>query len=265
MWGTGVNATDPSALAAHHSVWFKEYGAGCLAYSAAAVATFVGSGLALKAMEVDKPVRAFTMLALLLTMLAAGGVATVRHSRRLSVGELESLLPLLKLSDTVRAYAETIVALHRSKRPQAEIEEGMATLNALLDEEARLVETRARLAGSDGRNEREALASERERIAQKVAATRDAGARVALEQSLSLVEERQALFEAQGSHLERIDAHLELLRQAVLSTRDAARRLGGAPVATAPDLATDTLRSAVANARAQTQATERALAELRAI
>lgn len=265
MWGTGLNTTDAGAAAAYQTAWFKEYGAGCFAYAAGALVTFVGSAVALKAMEVDKPVRLFTMFALLLGMIALGGVATVRHSRRLSVTELESMLPLLKLSDMGRAYAETIVALHRSGRPKAEIEESMTTLNALLDEESRLIDARARLTGTDTRNEREGLAEERERIAQKIATTRDASAREALEQSLSLVEERQSLFESQGSSLERIDAHLELLRQAVLSTRDAARRLSGAPSATTADFGTDELRSAIAVARAQTQETERALAELRTI
>lgn len=265
MWGTNMVIKDRSDYTAYQSAWFKEYGAGCLAWCAGAVATFIGALAALKMTHVDKSVLVFTMIALALGMIAAGGFATVRHARRLSVTELESLLPLLKLSDTGHAYAETIVALHRSGRPKAEIEDSMTALNALLDEEARLVETRTRLAGTDARDEREGLGAERDRLAAKLAATHDPGAREALAQSLTLLEERQTLFSLQGSHLERIDAHLELLRQAVLSTRDAARRLSGAPAATAPDLATDGLRSAIAVARARTTETEQALAELRAI
>lgn len=77
------------------------------------------------------------------------------------------------------------------------------------------------------------------------------------------MDERLAAHDAQGGQVERIDAHLELLRQAVLATRDAARHRGAAP-ADVP-LETDALRAAVSQARAQTQATEQALAELNAI
>jgi hypothetical protein len=265
MWGTNYATTDPAAISAHQNAWFKEYGWGCLGYCAGAFALFVASGIGLKALEVDKPVRVLTMILMLVAFIAAGGIATVRHSRRLSVGELESLLPIIKLSDMGRAYSETIIALYRSGRPKEEIEESMVALNALLDEEARLVDVRTRLTGTDLTNERESLAAERQRIEGKIAVTKDPDARQAFEQSLSLVEERQNLFASQGTSIERIDAHLELLRPAVLSTRDAARRLSGAPSASTADLAIGDLRSAIATARAQTQETERALAELRAI
>ncbi|RYG25068.1 hypothetical protein EON82_08445 [bacterium] len=265
MWGTGYATTDASVISAHQSAWFKEYGAGCLGYCFGAFALFCATGWGLKAFEVDKPVRVLTMILVLIGLIAAGAIATVRHSRNLSVNELESVLPLLKLSDMGKAYSETIIALHRSGRPKAEIEESMIALNALLDEEARLVDVRTRLAGTDLTNEREVLAAERQRILDKIASTKDPSARDAFEQSLALVEERQTLFESQGTSIERLDAHLELLRQAVLSTRDAARRLSGAPTASIADLAIGDLRSAIATARAQTQETERALAELRAV
>jgi hypothetical protein len=265
MWGTGYATNDPAAIAQQQSVWFKEYGAGCAAYCIGGFAFFLTTILTLKSLHVSKPVDLFVVLFMILGFIAAGIIATKRHARRLSVTELESLLPLLKLSDTGRAYAETIIALHRSGRPKEEIEESMLALNALLDEEDRLVDVRTRLSGTDLTNERESLAAERQRIVDKIALTKDQSAREAFEQSLSLVEERQNLFESQGTSIERLDAHLELLRQAVLSARDAARRISGAPTASTADLAIGDLRSAIATARAQTQETERALAELRAI
>lgn len=211
-----------------------------------------------------KPVKIAIVFSLLGILAAATTVAFSKSRRFMSLEKLEALLPGAKLSETQRAYGHTIVALGKAGQPQYEIQETMRALNALLDEESHLLATRARLTGTDDQDERAHLAAERERLAAKTAAARDSSARAAFEQSLGLLDERLTSLDTQGTHLERIDAHLELLRQAVLATRDAARRLNGGAIATAPDLATDSLRSAVALARAQTQATEQALAELRA-
>jgi len=211
----------------------------------------------------SKGFRVMTCLGVLITMVATliGGFYVNR--RRISLRELETLLPLLDLTDTQRAYAQTVVALGNMGQSRAEIDETMLALNALLDEEARLLTAREQILGSDNHDERAELGSERTNLYARMTAAQDAGARSAFEQSIVLLDERLASLDSQGAHLERIDAHLELLRQAVLATRDAARRLQGG--VRAPDLATDSLRSAVALARAQTQATEAALAELRAI
>ena len=257
--GSG-DAEANKALNAHFPVWAQTYGVGCAGYCVVATLPFLATIFAQR--HLGSPWTGIAVLASFLLFFAIMGAAYMRNRRQLTVAELESLLPGLDLTETQRAYAEMVVTLSEQGQPAAET---MTALNALLDEERRLVETRHRLTGSDVANERETLTSERERLAARAAGARDAVARDALEQSLALLDERRAIFDLQGDHLERIEAHLELLRQAVLSTRDAARRLGGAPVATAPDLATDTLRAAVANARAQTQATEQALAELRAI
>ncbi len=211
-----------------------------------------------------KPVKIAIVFGLLGVLAAATTVAFSRSRRFMSLEKLEKLLPGAKLSETQRAYGHTVVALGKAGQPQYEIEETMRALNALLDEESHLLSTRARLTGTDDQDERAHLKAERERLAERTAAARDSSARAAFEQSLGLLDERLKSLDTQGTHLERIDAHLELLRQAVLATRDAARRLNGGAIATAPDLATDSLRSAVALARAQTQATEQALAELRA-
>ena len=97
-----------------------------------------------------------------------------------------------------------------------------------------------------------------ESLAENVASIRAAAD---LEESISdLVALLRDRVEGVKALHERIDAHLELLRQAVLATRDAALHVGALP-----DLATDSLRSAVALARAQSGATERALAELNAV
>lgn len=247
---------------AHQKVWFQEYGKGCLLYSAGAVATFVASTAF--AHDMAKPWKALFLLGVMAAVFAIGALAYWRNLRQLTAPELAALMPMLDLTEGQRAYAETVVALDRSGRPMAEIEETMVALNALLDEEARLVEARERLAGADLAAGREGLQKERERIAAKAAGARDPEARAAFEQSLALLDERIAALDAQGGGLERIDAHLELLRQALLATRDAALHRGAAPTIL-PDLGADALRSAVSRARAQTQATEQALAELNAI
>ncbi len=259
----GGDAEANKAMNAHFPIWAQTYGVGCAAYCVAGALPFVASIFAKP--YLGKPGTGLAVMASFVFFFALMTFAYLRNRRQMTVAELKSLLPGLELTDTPRANAETLVTLTDQGRPATETQETMAALNALLDEEKRLTETRQRLTGSNVANERDALAAERDRLATKAAAAKDATARDAFEQSLALLDERRAIFDLQGDHLERIDAHLELLRQAVLSTRDAARRLGGAPVATAPDLATDTLRNAVANARAQSQATEQALAELKAM
>lgn len=205
------------------------------------------------------------MFLLMGAMLALGAWNLARKTRNLSSEGLRVLLPSLDLTDSQRAYAETIVALGRSGRSKAEVEETTTALNALLDEETRLEGHRERAAGQEAGDALARLESERDALRVKADATTDTGARDAYAQSLVLLEERIAGLRADDGTLERIDAHLALLRQAILATRDAARRLDSAPTLSAPDLATDSLRSAVALARAQTTETERALAELRAI
>jgi hypothetical protein len=263
MFNTNLASKDAKALAEFQKEWFKEYGLWLLGWVAALVFAFVGA-ISFTAGQ-PKGVRVATILGILITMVSSLIAGLMVNRRRMSLKELETLLPILDLTETQRAYAQTVVALGNMGQSRGEIDETMRALNALLDEETRLLATRTRLSGSESQDERAHLVSERERLAGKTSSAQDPSARAAFEQSLGLLDERLKSFEMQGTHLERIDAHLELLRQAVLATRDAARRLNGGAVVTAPDLATDSLRSAVALARAQTQATEAALAELRAI
>ncbi len=249
---------DAKMVAEHQRVWFKEYGKGCFLYAALSCVAFFGAIPI--AVGMAKPWKALFLLGVMAAIALAGVFAYLRNLRQLTAPELAALLPMLDLTEGQRAYAETLVALERSGRPRAEIEETMAALNALLDEEARLIGARDLVRGSQ--QGREPLVQERERLALRAAEAHDAEARLAYETSLALLGERLAAFDAQGSQIERIDAHLELLRQAVLATRDAAHHRSAAPAG--PDLGTDALRSAVALARAQSQATERALAELNA-
>ena len=251
-------------VAAYHNLWFKEHGWGCLAYVVTAISVFFATGFGLKALEMDKSSRGLLMIALLVIMIVTGFAELMRQSRTLTVARLHAMLPLLKLSETRRAYADSLIALHRSGRAQEEIEESMAALNALLDEEARLTRLLEHLAGRDLEAETPVLDGEAEDLARRIESSRDPVAKEAYAQSLSLLQERIDSLRSTDLGIERIQAHLALLRQAVFATRDAARRLAAAPSATT-ELATDALRAAVARAREQTTETERALAELRAI
>ncbi len=266
MWSGQVTsptgASTVQASVEFQKVWFQEYGKGCFAYLALCVFGFVGAVQLAQLM--DKPWRGLLMIVVLLAMVAGGLLAYRRNLRHITAPELGAILPLLDLTDVQRAYAETLVALDRSGRTPAEIEETMGALNALLDEDGKLIETRDSITGSAQRLDRQTLLSEREKIASRVASSQDPDAKAAFESSLGLVNERIASYDVLGSALERIDAHQELLRQAVLATRDAALHRAGTPIPL-PALGTDFLCAAVALARAQTTETERALAELRAI
>lgn len=261
MFNTGYSGKDAKAMAAFQTEWLKAYGVWILGWL---VATFMTMMIALAATAaMPKRVRVFVALGTLMSMVATLGAGLYVNRRRITLRELETLLPLLELTETQRAYAQTVVALGNMGQSRTEIDETMVALNALLDEESRLLTAREQILGSDHQDERSRLVEERMSLQAKMDAARDAGARSAFEQSIVLLEERLSNLDSHAAHLERIEAHLELLRQAVLATRDAARRLQGG--VRAPELATDSLRSAVALARAQTQATEAALAELRAI
>ena len=263
MLNSNLASKDAKAFAEVQREWLRQYGMWIAAWTVAFVLGTMAAGMAVA--DGPKAFRlavVFGFATVLITALIAGIFAT---RRRMSVRGLGAMLPLLDLTETQQAYAQTVVALDGAGRSKDEIDETMRTLNTLLDEEARLVGTRERIAGTEDREERAHLLAEREALAAKAAGTRIEGARAAFEQSLTLLDERLSSLDGQGFRLELIDAHLSLLRQAVLSTRDAARRITGGPTETAPDLGTDALRSAVALARGQTQAAEEALAELRAI
>ena len=265
LWSGRYTATgsgpDAKAAAEHQKVWFQTYWQGCLAYAVLSGAALIATGVL--AHDMAKPGKALFILGMMAAIAGVGVFGYVRNLRQITAPELGALLPLLELSDVQRAYSETLVALERSGRTEGEIEETMRALNALLDEDQRLVAAREAISGSEKGHDRESLVAEREKIAARIANARDPDAKAAFEGSLALLDERIQSYDALGSALERIEAHQELLRQAVLATRDAALHRAGSPAL--PDLGTDSLRSAVARAREGTQETERALAELRAI
>ncbi len=263
VWNGGIDVGG-GTISAYETQWLKEQGAGSLTFVLVATAAFTVSILGVKAMGIQGPAAKFLVLVLALAFAATLIVGATRGARNVTVGQYEALLPTLDLTAIGRAYVETMIALQRAGRPQAEADDTMRALNALLDEEARLLAMRE-ATGREPGDSFASLESERAALAAKATAAADAGAREAYGQSLSLLDERIDGLRAVDAGRERLDAHLELLRQAVLATRDAARRLGTAPAAIGSDLATDSLRAAVALARAQTTETERALAELRAI
>lgn len=259
LYGGGT-AKDLQASNAHQKVWMSEYGKGCIAYSTTAFAGLIGT-VAL-AHNLDKPGRGLVVFAYIGVMLALGFWAYMRNLRQISSAELAALLPMMDLTEAQRTYAETLIALDRSGRSKTEIDDAMRALNSLLDEDARLAEMREQLSGSPENGDRQTLIDERAKLVARAESAKDVEAKRSFEQSIALLDERIAAFDSQGGQLERIDAHRELLRQALLATRDAARHAG--TLAPTTDLATDSLRSAVALARAQSQETERALAELNA-
>ena len=263
VWNGGVGE-DSKATAAYHTQWMSEHGAGAIVYVLTATALFAASIIGTKALGLDRPLRGIIVLVLALLFAATLVYGAVRQTRSLSHSQLEALLPVLDLTETQRAYAEAMIALQASGRPKQEVDETLAALNALLDEEARLHAALETAAGGGPADGLARLAAERTALVTKAESATDSGARDAYHQSLSLLDERIAGLRAAHLGVERIEAHLELLRQAVLATRDAARRLVAAP-RVGLDFATDSLRTAVALARAQTGETERALAELRAI
>ena len=260
-----VSSNEPQALTKHQSARFGSMFVGCIPWAAGSFATFVVTALTIKTLAIHKPFAPLLLLGVLFVGMILSVLGAARNARQMSPAELEAVLPVLDLNETGRAYAETVAALHRSGSPKADVDETMGALNALLDEENRLTTLRERLAGRGEENGLAALETEGDALRARLATTADPLARDAYSQSLGLLEERLAAFRSGDVGLERVDAHLSLLRQAVLATRDAARRLDAAPSSVGTDLATDSLRAAVSHARIQTQATEQALAELRAI
>ena len=255
---------DPKSVQTYQSEWGKRHGAGCAVYLALGLALFILVVLGAKSLELAKAARVFSAMGFGMFWTFLGTFLLYRQGKHRTVAEFESLIPALDVSPTQRAYADTLIALHRSGRSPEEIEESMTTLNALLDEEARLNALLEHLAGRDLEAETPALDAEAEDLSRRIESSRDPVAKEAYAQSLSLLQERIDALRSTDLGIERVQAHLSLLRQAVFTTRDAARRLATAPSAT-PELATESLRAAVARAREQTGETERALAELRAI
>ena len=258
---TGSASPDAVATAAHNRVWVQEYGEGCAAFC------IFGGALLFAALYTSgwlrDGLRLLPILGAIALIVVVGMIAYRRNLRHMAVPELAVLLPILDLTESQRAVGEALVAIEGSGQPRETVEETMATLNALLDEEDRLLEVRRRLDAA--RPGDVALEREREGLLAALAGASDEGTRDAYAQSILLLDERAAAAQAGSGARERIEAHLALLRQTVLATRDDARRLSAGPAESLPALETDSLRAALASARAQTLATEQALAELRAI
>jgi len=259
--GTGLSNDEVKAKDAHWNVWVKTYGAGCAGVCASAFAFFVGSVVLVKALDIGKGPVALTALGAFIASFFFLYWMYQRHLKSMTNEELAALKPVLNVSPVQKAYVEAIVALSSSHAiPEEEGREIVTHLNALVDEDLRLIDQEARLTDTSYPD----LEAERDRLRSLIVSTKDPVARAAYEQSLEIAETRIASADIHDVSIERIAAQREMIRQAIYSVRESiARTHGEAPHF--PNLNIDALRQTVVTANQQARAIEAAIDEVRTI
>lgn len=169
--------------------------------------------------------------AIMLVMMAAAGIIAyayklIRSRPALSPDDIRRLLPLLHLDDGEQAYIDTLLALGENPSLNEETAAQIAReLSSLLDT---YYELQNQL---DGLREAMGTASdeEREKLRKRLQETEDTEARTALQESLQLLEHRLKNQHTLATHVQRMEAHLELILQTLKSLRESLARLKLAP------------------------------------
>lgn len=261
-WNMGNWSKDGEAerVNKHWSLWMKQYWAGCLACVVPFALSFPAAFLAKEWLGRGVP----PLITLVLFWAIGGvmiGVGYERNKRRLSVEELENLSPLLELDPVGRAYTDTVIALGKSSLPEEVAKETLASLNRVLDESERLTEA----AGTDPVDDAVPAEEERARLLALRDSATDHQARTMYDESLRLLDLRSTGRADRSARVARAEAQRELMRQTVLSVRDAV--VGAREAADGQSDTADIRRllERVADVRREADAGARAAEELRAL
>lgn len=257
LYSGKMGADDLSAVGKHQTEWFKEYGKGFAFWGAIWTVAAFGLGWLGKQMGLGPSL-------MFVTMIGAGvhaWIATKKNRRTASVKELEVLLPILNLDDTGRLYAETLVKVFQAKMPDALREEAIAELNRLMSEHDHLKAGRTKLEVAISSGQVEEIQTDIDRLTLKIQETQDPEAKRAFEQSLSIARSRMETAMRFHPYLQRIDAQLELVKQALLNLKSDLGRLELSPMVLESS-PIDGLRRSTLSIRSQADEIEKAILEL---
>jgi hypothetical protein len=188
----------------------------------------------------------------------------------LPLGRIEwrVLAGIMILSGAQKTYAEAVTTLlelsESGSMDEPRAREILADLNGLAASDRALIDRQQDLAHLAGVEDAKKLAKERDALAARRDAATDPAARAALEQSLSLLDERVALAAELAPLWERVGAQREVIAQTMASLAGALLRLKVTPTATASGAAADVEETARAIVR-QTRAVEAAVQEVVAL
>lgn len=249
------------AMKEQQSLWVKQYGKGCLAWSVFYSVAFVAA-IAVKPL-LGNPSVNFAVLAVIALGLLHASLGYQKSRKRLSTEELSALLPALDLSPVQRAYSEAALVLCSLNLPGETADDVWKQLNRLVDEEMRLRSVRER--GAIGLSAPAQVTSEMEDIRKRLDQTNDPMTREALERSLEICQERLQSVQDLSLVVERVDAQLEMLAQSMRGMRDTLQRLSTAPTDASLGLDLQPLRDTVEHASRHTQALEAAVNEVQTL
>jgi hypothetical protein len=157
---------------------------------------------------------------------------------RIVAGDLEAALQRLELSAAQRLYGETLRLALDAALPQVQGRELVRQLRALLTDDQRLAALQRRLQESDGPDQLRMAEQDQEVLEARLQREEDPQARHALAESVALCAERVAHLRALPPLQARVEAHRELLRQALLLAHATLLRARASSLtAIAPDLA----------------------------
>lgn len=220
------------------------------------------------------PAATFALTALPVGLVVVGCLPHPRNSRssiprgRLS-GEqvVRAAFKEVAVTRAERLYADIILLLLKSEerlsRPHARLRKDLLRqCNSLLADYARIETYRKRLWKLlETTDAPEEIAEERLRLTARLDAEVDSIARRALEDSIALCDERQESAHSTRPLLARLDAHSELICQALALARSVLVRAQATPLAmTPPDVSG--LRASVRRISAESRAVEEAVSEM---
>lgn len=252
-----LDSESMAAAGKHQAEWFKEYGRGFTLWGALWILGIFGMAWLGKQLGLGPT--------LMFVGIAGAGIhawfATKKNRRTASVKELEALLPVLKLDEMGRLYAETLLQVFQSKLPEEARAEAISELNRLMSEHEHLKSGREKIEGAISSTQIEEIRKDIERLERKVAETHDAEAKRGFEESLSIAQHRMETAQRFFPYLQRIDAQVELVKQALLNLKSDLGRLSLSPsVLEISPL--DGLRRSTLSIRSQADEIEKAILEL---
>lgn len=211
--------------------------------------------------QLDKGPKAAAIIATFVGGLVGNIWAYYDAVRKPTSNELDILIPGLTLTDTQRWYARAFLQISESALSDEFKVEAIGQLNALLDDNIKLLDQRRRISEIVLPGSAEVTAGDDiARLQARLDATTDEGAKQIYAESLAMAMNRvHRQKDAQGI-VDRIDAQLELVNQTMATLMDGISILGGTNTVSVEPI--DGLRERIQDVRSQTESIDTAIREL---
>lgn len=169
---------------------------------------------------------AIIVITMAIFAFVAYAYTVARPKPLLAPDDIRRVLPLLSLDEGEQAYVDALITIGENKHLSEETAlQIVAELKGLLDTYYQLQNH------LDGLREAMGTATEEERakLRQRLEEASDPQARVALEESLQLLEQRLKSRQMLATYAQRMEAHLEIILQTLKGLRESLSRLKIAP------------------------------------